>query len=1760
MLAPRLVAIDGDTNGVSDVWASFYGVTNMAPGVDPDGDAQDNRFESISGTNPFEPLSRFASVAATDQTNLRVEWFGVLGKRYEVQYSYDLLEWDLFDGPCTGTGTNLSVADSLPSAGEGEMMMSAPDPLGDALAALAADGLEVRHEPYPAWAPYQPPKPPLQLYLVSACDLDNGLTSMYFWETTEKGVAHYKVLSNIPLGRLPGPQQWLDWKAGYGAIFQHYPYPWEMFSWYWYIENADEVEKGLLSSKDFTWTSEPFERFGYRAPSGWVLEYLTWMHRYFGENAERFADEMVAHEKALAAIEEPATFELAMAIPDQGGGGAMMTMSVEPDGIRKFYRVQTIASLDEDGDALDAYEEGLLGTSDSSADSDGDGVGDGIEFSGGLHPTNNVDSDSDGMPDDWESYHFGSLERSTAPAVAWMSPTNGAAIATGTETYLAASVTDHDLVSNVVFFADGTNVGQDASYPYAVAWSNAIIGTHSLHALAVFGQGATTGSAPVSVTIFDPDPDGDGSPDAWELEWFGSTTNPNAIASVDPDGDGFTNGFERLEGTSPLDYFNGDLPEMEIVGGDMQGAPTNAFLADALAVRMTRPSGLVYSNAPVNFSAPAGGLAETSGGQTFLSLDVRADANGIARAWYRTPTAASTNAISATASNATDGVSVALTAFAGAGKPTLSVLAPDNLASEPGINRGLFHVVRAGNPWVSVTAQLGLSGTASNGLDYDSLPTNLLLSAGLLTGAIEVIVRDDTNAEAPETVVLRLLTNAAYDVGSPASNTVTVADNDSGGGTSAIGAGDGFAAAIMYDGTIWTWGSDADGRLGNGDSFGSTNRPVQLQGLAGFREISCGTAHALALASNGTIKAWGDGGSGKLGVGGTDDKQSPNDVDNLTGAIAVSAGDDHSMALTNGGKVFCWGDNKQGQVGVGTNEDKYEQPQLTTLTSGVTRLSAGRRNSYAVQTGSLKGCGDNDRGQLARPDQGVGSIGETNRFITVLGGVEDTASGREFVLARVGDKVWTWGENQDWQLGAESPTYRTNAAQVAGISNVIALAAGRNHSMALRSDGSVWCWGLGDGGRLGDGNGGDHKRATPTQATAAGFSNVIAIAAGRDHSMALDKQGWIWVWGTNGNGQLGLGSGVAATNRPTRIETLNLLSYPPSVQITSPADGLGLTNAAGRLALTATAEDPDGTVARVDFFYQGTNLIGSDASAPFTATWTNLPIGTWTFTAKATDNKGVSATSAPVTVTIASDGDTLLDTWEQGWFGNLDQDPGGDADNDGLTNEQEETLGTQPTYFDSDGDLLDDGYEVAHGMVPTSFDHPDADPDDDGLTNLEELIYGTNPTNPDSDGDGTEDGPEADAGGDPTSASDNGQPPPPEDLVTVVLQIGDDSGSHSERYELVVTPTGGAPGPTIHHQWNVYGELSPPTQFKFRKGFAYQVTVVHKGTRGDYDGEPKPDYDYTARISPVPGAPQQFIADDPDGILGEHNESDEFFAAGKSASLVVPKAILTNIARIPIYGGSSPIEVPTTITIAPWPLPSGVATIAKITTTSASGRATFSDGGTSMALPQSPAIATLRGVENSNAKDNIKLSVQVADVEIARDTFSVRTWPRNIRCALLTAQINYGLEVEARWESESGNLAHLSSIEIGEILRYGTIPSPPFYDRDGSPPSLSGATIQVWDADPIWATVGRLEDRHRVFPESVRPNQDGNYTAGAYTVGQTFVFRDFVLDPTSTFFNNFYGPGDGLASILYTVDAAWRQITTRKEAEGGPFECTEALP
>ena len=183
-----------------------------------------------------------------------------------------------------------------------------------------------------------------------------------------------------------------------------------------------------------------------------------------------------------------------------------------------------------------------------------------------------------------------------------------------------------------------------------------------------------------------------------------------------------------------------------------------------------------------------------------------------------------------------------------------------------------------------------------------------------------------------------------------------------------------------------------------------------------------------------------------------------------------------------------------------------------------------------------------------------------------------------------------------------------------------------------------------------------------------------------------------------------------------------------------------------------------------------------------------------------------------------------------------------DRDNDGLTNLQEANYGTNATYFDSDGDLLPDGWEVQFGgFDPNSPDPTQGDGDGDGLTNLGEYSHDTDPTKGDTDGDGVSDLVEVDSGADPKDATDGGKPPGEDMKGKFRLTVGDPSGSHSERWTLKVGD--------VRYVSPAYGEVGFD-DFNFEAGKSYEVRIDHAGSNRS-----SPDYDWMATITPTPGKP-----------------------------------------------------------------------------------------------------------------------------------------------------------------------------------------------------------------------------------------------------------------------------------------------------------------
>lgn len=325
----------------------------------------------------------------------------------------------------------------------------------------------------------------------------------------------------------------------------------------------------------------------------------------------------------------------------------------------------------------------------------------------------------------------------------------------------------------------------------------------------------------------------------------------------------------------------------------------------------------------------------------------------------------------------------------------------------------------------------------------------------------------------------------------------------------AVSAGATFSMALLSNGTVWSWGAGGAGQLGNG-ARNSSSSPVQVSGLTNVTAIAAGGSFGLALTSNRTVRSWGYDIDGELGNGSDLGSAAPAVVPGLTGVVAIAAGSDVSLALKSDGTVWAWGDNTFGELGhaMGAAGDIVSA-------YGVAPLNW---NSYYNPV----------------PLQVAG-----------LANIKAIAAGTQYSMALAGDgTVWFWGNSNltGSKFGRnpypQSMFANPAPAQVTGLSDVTAIAAGGDFRLVLESDGTVWAWGENDQGELGHPPGATvdsgllnamkpfcYFADTPTQVS--GLTGVEAIAGGADFGSAVLSDGTVWSWGDNAAGQIGHAAGAA---------------------------------------------------------------------------------------------------------------------------------------------------------------------------------------------------------------------------------------------------------------------------------------------------------------------------------------------------------------------------------------------------------------------------------------------------------------------------------------------------------------------------------------------------------------------------------------------------------------------------------------------------------
>ncbi len=316
--------------------------------------------------------------------------------------------------------------------------------------------------------------------------------------------------------------------------------------------------------------------------------------------------------------------------------------------------------------------------------------------------------------------------------------------------------------------------------------------------------------------------------------------------------------------------------------------------------------------------------------------------------------------------------------------------------------------------------------------------------------------------------------------------------------------GDYYSIALQNDGTVWAWGDNGHHFLGDGTNTPS-NTPVQVSGLSNITAISARRLHSLALDKDGNVWAWGENGSGQLGDGTTNppgsEPSTPVQAQGLTNVQAVSAGGFFSLALDKDGNIWAWGANDAGQLGNGT-----------TSPSDV-------------------------------PVQVIGDGSPLPQFTMIAAGFNQA------LAVDVDGNLWAWGGNSNGNLGIGSADANAHPypTQISGISNVTAIAAYYNHSLAV-SGGHVYAWGNGSAGELGDGTNSNHY--APTEVP--DLTNIVDVAVGGYHSLARTSDGAVYAWGDNSDGRLGNGS-ITPSNTP--VQVLDSAGTSPLTGVTQIAAG-----------------------------------------------------------------------------------------------------------------------------------------------------------------------------------------------------------------------------------------------------------------------------------------------------------------------------------------------------------------------------------------------------------------------------------------------------------------------------------------------------------------------------------------------------------------------------------------------------------------------------
>ncbi len=325
--------------------------------------------------------------------------------------------------------------------------------------------------------------------------------------------------------------------------------------------------------------------------------------------------------------------------------------------------------------------------------------------------------------------------------------------------------------------------------------------------------------------------------------------------------------------------------------------------------------------------------------------------------------------------------------------------------------------------------------------------------------------------------------------------------------------------AVAAGGSLWCWGQNSDDELGLGSEAPSAVEVPTQVGTESWITVGLGEDHGCGIRQNGTLWCWGNNEDGQLGVGDTTNRDVPTqEALAATNWVRVlsSAVDQATCGLRQDGSMYCWGDNSSGQLGLGDSDNRDTPTQVAGTWLDV---SVGNAHICGIRMGGTLWCwGDNEGGQLGQGDttnvDSPAQVGTDTNWKDVSAGADHTCA------IRMDGTLWCWGDNSNGALGTGGGDDQTTPVQIGADNNWDSIVSeGNRFNCGLRTEGTLWCWGRNFRGPLGLGDTSD--RNAPEQVGT--DTDWASVNIGRDHACALKDDGVLECVGRNFAGGLGIG-------------------------------------------------------------------------------------------------------------------------------------------------------------------------------------------------------------------------------------------------------------------------------------------------------------------------------------------------------------------------------------------------------------------------------------------------------------------------------------------------------------------------------------------------------------------------------------------------------------------------------------------------------------